>query len=71
MGALAVRKTCPLCRAAVSQRDLKAGMVTQQEQQQEEDWAALAANAGQDGGRVVVCDSKLKVLLKVSRVLMR
>lgn len=68
MSCLQSKKLCPLCRSGISSKDLKAGLVEQQQQADEEDWAAAAAAAeagAEDGSRVVVCDSKLKVLLKV------
>jgi hypothetical protein len=69
MSCLQSKKLCPLCRSTINSKDLKAGLVEQQQGAEEEDWdAAAAAAAGEDGSRVVVCDSKLKVLLKVSSV---
>jgi adenine-specific DNA methylase len=68
MSCLQSKKLCPLCRSGIASKDLKAGLVEQQQGQQgeQEDWDAAAAKAaGGDGSRVVVCDSKLKVLLKV------
>jgi hypothetical protein len=69
MSCLQSKKLCPLCRSAINSKDLKAGLVEQQQGgAEEEDWAAAAAAAAagaEDGSRVVVCDSKLKVLLKV------
>jgi hypothetical protein len=67
MSCLQNKQLCPLCRSRIVSKDLKAGLVEQQQgPSEEEDWdAAAAAAAGGDGTRVVVCDSKLKVLLKV------
>jgi hypothetical protein len=67
MSCLRSKKLCPLCRSSINSKDLKAGLVDQQQGQgEQEDWdAAAAAAAGGDGSRVVVCDSKLKVLLRV------
>lgn len=62
-GVLCLSFSCPLCRAPLAHKDLRAGLQPTAADAAE-DWAAAGGEA--ELGDIVVCDSKLKVLLKVS-----